>query len=466
MTELGYLGIADTARAFREGALNPVVVLSHLLDRIDRFDDHLHAFLHIDRQAAMGRAEEAAEEIARGRYRGPMHGIAIAVKDIIDVAGQATTCHSAIRAGHVADRHAAVIARLLEAGAIVLGKTALHEFATGGPAFDLPWPPARNPWNTALHPGGSSSGSAVAVAAGMAPAALGTDTGGSIRNPATCCGIVGLKPTYDLIERNGVFPLSFSLDHVGLLARSVEDVAILLDAAAPPSGDADSKDEAANRYAAALAQDLRRGIGGMRVGVIEHFYKQDDVADAGIDNAIDDALDVLRELGAHIEPVQLSALKVWADCGRVIQQAEQYVVHEKWLQSRPQDYCSLSRRKLVAGAFLPAPEYVMALQAREILRGELEAVMRHFDVLVTASGMTLPCAIDDPVAISASYERHARMPFNVTGAPALSLPIGFTEDGLPLGMQMTARCNDERTLLRVAAAYEDVTRWRVRTPPV
>jgi aspartyl-tRNA(Asn)/glutamyl-tRNA(Gln) amidotransferase subunit A len=451
MDELAYVGVAEAARAFAEGTLTPVELVGHLLARIDRLDRKLHAFIRVDRDGAMARAREATREIASGRSRGPLHGVPIAVKDIIDIAGQPTTCHSAIRAGHVAAVDAPVISRLLDAGAIVIGKTSLHEFATGGPAFDLPWPPARNPWNVALHPGGSSSGSASAVAAGMACAALGTDTGGSVRNPATCCGIVGLKPTYDLIDRAGVFPLASSLDHVGLLTRSVEDAALLLDATAPPPA---SRANGAASHAAQLASDAKHGLDGVRVGVIEHFYREDDQADDEIVHGIEAAIDVLRGLGARPQAARLPSLKSWVDCGRTLQRVEQHAVHEAWLRERPGDYCELSRRKLSAGAAIPASDHARALAARQTLCAELDSIMRNFDVLVTVSSMTLPCAIDDAAAIARTYERHARMPFNVAGVPALSLPVGLGASGLPLAIQIAARRHDERALFRVGHAYE------------
>ena len=462
----GYSGIAESSRALRAAVLSPVRLVEDMLERIAQLDPKLHAFIDVDARGALVQAQQAEREIAGGHWRGPLHGIPIAIKDNIDTAGRPTTCHSAIMEREPALRDAPVVSRLRGAGAILIGKTALHEFATGGPAFDLPWPPARNPWNPALHPGGSSSGSACAVASGLASAALGTDTGGSVRHPASCCGVVGLKPTYDLIEREGIFPLSFSLDHVGLITRSIEDCAILLDAVARPRPRLGSSDvRAAGHFANRLADDLCLGIRGLRIGVIRHFYLEDEEADPPVVQGIEAAVEVLRRLGASAEPVRMSPLRVWSACGRVIQQAEQYTIHEPWLRKRPQDYCALSRRKLVAGAFLSAHDYVRALQTRRVLCEEFEALMQRFDALVTASSMTTPCAIDDPDAIARTYERHARMPFNVTGTPALSLPVGFTPEGLPLGMQIAARAHDEQMLFRVAAAYEGATRWGERHPP-
>lgn len=459
MAEAAWLGIADSARAFRDGTSSPVAHTEALLARIERLNPALHAFLHVDGDGALAQAREAERELAAGHDRGPLHGVAIALKDIVDVAGQRTTCHSAIEQPAAA-RDAAVVAKLREAGAVLIGKTALHEFATGGPAFDLPWPPARNPWDTTRHPGGSSSGSGAAVAAGLVAATLGTDTGGSVRNPATCCGVLGLKPTYGLIDRDGVFPLAFSLDHVGMLARSAEDIAIVLDATATP------RTSAPNGYLPGLHEDAARGIAGLRIGVVEHFHTEDQQADPAVVRGLDAAVEVLRTLDADVQPVRLPSLAHWSACGRVIQQAEQYAVHQGWLRERPQDYCALSRTKLVAGAFLDAGEYVQALQTRRVLCGQFNQAMQSFDALVAVSGMTLPCAIEDAEAVARTYERHARMPFNVTGTPALAVPVGFSDGGLPLGIQIATRAWDERMALRIAAAYEAATGWKERRPPV
>jgi aspartyl-tRNA(Asn)/glutamyl-tRNA(Gln) amidotransferase subunit A len=426
------------------------VELAHaLLERIERLDPRCNAFLRVMSESALAQAAAAEKEMMAGRIRGTLHGIPYALKDIADVAGLPTTCHSAIRADHVATQDAPIVARLKEAGAVLLGKTALHEFATGGPARDLPWPPARNPWDLERHPGGSSSGSGAALAAGFAPAAIGTDTGGSVRNPATCCGIVGMKPTYDLVSREGVFPLSFSLDHVGPMTRTVEDNALLLQALVPASHN--------------VLSGLRHGVKGLRIGLVEHWHTEDQPADAQMVRALQAAADKLSELGAQVERVRLSPLPVWAACGRVLQQAEQYVIHERWLRERPQDYCEISRTKLVAGAFLPAREYVKARQAQRVLREEFERLMERYDALIALSGHELPLRFDDP-QMTRAYERQARMPFNVTGTPALAVPTGFSSEGLPLGMQIAAKANHEATLYRIAWQYDEATQWTSRHP--
>jgi aspartyl-tRNA(Asn)/glutamyl-tRNA(Gln) amidotransferase subunit A len=447
---LGWLGIAEAGRLFRQRALSPVELVRSLLERIERLDRRCNAFLHVMRESALAQAAAAEKEMMAGRFRGPLHGMPYALKDIADVAGLPTTCHSAILADHVATQDAPIVVRLRDAGAVLVGKTALHEFATGGPARDLPWPPARNPWDLERHPGGSSSGSGAALAAGLVPAAIGTDTGGSVRNPATCCGIVGMKPTYESISRTGVFPLSFSLDHVGPMTRTVEDNALLLQALFPASSD--------------VLSSLRGGVKGLRIGVVEHWHTEDTPANPQLARALAAAADKLSELGAQVEPVRLSPLPVWAACGRVIQQEEQYVIHERWLQQRPQDYCELSRAKLLAGAFLPARDYVKARQAQRVLREEFERLMARYDALIALSGHELPLAFDDR-EMPKAYERHARMPFNVTGTPALAVPTGFSREGLPLGMQIAGRANEEATLYRIAWQYEQATQWTSRHPP-
>src|SRR3954451_20969653 len=272
MTDLHWLTATEAARAIAAKELSPVELISGLLQRIDRRDPKLHAFIRLDADAAMQAARTAEAEIAAGRSRGPLHGVPVGIKDIIDVAGLPTTCHSKILIDNIAIADAVCVSRLRGAGAIVLGKLSTHEFAIGGPSFDLPWPPARNPWNSDHHPGGSSSGSGAGIAAGLFPLALGSDTGGSVRNPASACGVVGLKPTYGLVSRRGVFPLSFTLDHVGPLTRTVADNAMMLDVIAGY----DSADPgSAATPARGFARLLNRGVRDLRVGFIRHFHERD-----------------------------------------------------------------------------------------------------------------------------------------------------------------------------------------------
>ena len=462
MSELAHLSVAEAGRRIAKRELSPVELTEALLDRIAAIDSAYDSFLLVMRESALKEARAAEVEIARGNYRGPMHGVPYAVKDIFDVAGFATTCHSKVRANHRADADATVVTRLRKAGAVLLGKLALHEFATGGPAFDLPWPPARNPWNRDLHPGGSSSGSGAAVAAGLVPAALGTDTGGSIRNPATCCGIIGLKPTYGAVSRTGVFPLAFSLDHVGPMTRTVEDNAILFEAIA---GHDPVDPGSAQRPPLDCVAGLARGMKGLKIGVIEHFYRDDASAHPEQVRAIEAAIDVLRALGAEVRPLKLSPLQRWIDCNRTILQAEAYAVHQRDLQERPEDYAAITRSKILPGAFIPASEYIKAQQWRRVLAREFAAAMGGIDAAVTLSSLDPPCRIDDAETVAKTYDRQCRLVFNVTGTPALAVPTGFTAEGVPLGMQIAGRAFDEAAVYRVAFAYCEATGFTERRPP-
>jgi len=437
--DAAWLGIAEAGRLFRSRALSPVDMVRALLERIGGVDRRVHAFIRTTPETALDEARRAEADFASGRIRGPLHGIAYALKDNIDVAGLPTTCNSKILADNVARADAAVVRRMREAGAILLGKTTLHEFATGGAMFDLPWPAARNPWNLALHPGGSSSGSGAAVAAGLVPAAIGTDTGGSVRHPATVCGIVGMKPTFDLVSCEGVFPYSASLDHVGPLTRDVEDNALLL--------------EAMSGRAGAYSSRLRAGVAGLRIGVIEEFHAGKD-PDADHLRNFERAAAALGTLGARVAPVQLPPLEAWRECGRTIQEAEGYLVFAKWLAERPQDFSAFARERLSRGKGMPAAKLAAARAKRLELQQRLAAVLREHDALIALSSLAPPSAME-PAAVAATYTRQARMPFNVSGTPALSVPTGFSGDGLPTGMQVAGKAGDEATMYRVAwACYE------------
>jgi aspartyl-tRNA(Asn)/glutamyl-tRNA(Gln) amidotransferase subunit A len=462
MSDLPYLTIAEASRLIRARKLSPVEFVQALLARIAAIDATYHAFIEVMEDAALAEAKTAEAEIMRGNWRGPMHGVPYAAKDIFDVDGMATTCHSKLRIDHRARGDASAIMRLRDAGAVLLGKLALHEFATGGPTLELPWPAARNPWNLDLHPGGSSSGSAVAVAIGMAPGALGTDTGGSVRNPATCCGVVGMKPTYGTVSRAGVFPLAFSLDHVGPLTRTVEDNAILLQAMA---GHDTADPASARRPPADFAAEIDAGVKGLKIGLIAHFYTEDMIAASEQAAAIAHAADALRRLGAEVRPIRLSPLQRWTECGRTIQMCESYAVHERDLRERPQDYAEITRRKLLPGAFIPAADYIKAQQLRTVLCAEFAQAMRGLDAAITLSSLDMPCRIDDADTIAKTYERQCRMPFNVTGTPAIAVPTGFTSAGMPTAMQIVSRAFAEPRVYRVAHAYCEATGFCDRHPP-
>src|SRR5438874_3907897 len=305
MSDLHWMTVAEAARAIAASKLWPVELMRALLERIGRLDPKLNVFIRLDAEAAIEAAKTAEAEIAAARPRGPLHGVPVGIKDIIDVAGLPTTCHSKILTDNMAAADAVCVSKLRGAGAIVLGKLSTHEFAIGGPSFDLPWPPARNPWNPAHHPGGSSSGSGAGIAAGLFPLALGSDTGGSVRNPASACGIVGLKPTYGLVSRRGVFPLSFTLDHVGPLTRTVADNALMLEVIAGYDPlDPGSAAAPAGHY----ASGLERGVRGLRIGFIRHFHETDMPADPEVASALENVVRTLQGLGAESRDVQLPPL--------------------------------------------------------------------------------------------------------------------------------------------------------------
>jgi aspartyl-tRNA(Asn)/glutamyl-tRNA(Gln) amidotransferase subunit A len=463
MTDPHWLTAAEATRAFAARTLSPVELLRALLARIERLDPTLNAFIRLDANAALDAARAAEREIAAGRVRGPLHGVPVGIKDIIDVAGLPTTCHSKILLDNFASADAAAVSKLRQAGAIIVGKMSTHEFALGGPSFDLPFPPARNPWNPAHHPGGSSSGSGAGVCAGLFPLALGTDTGGSVRNPASSCGIVGLKPTYGLVSRRGVFPLAFTLDHVGPLTRTVTDSALLLDAIA---GHDPSDDGSAATSARHFGCDLLRGVRELRIGFVRHFHETDMPANPEVTAALEDAACVLQAEGADVRDVTLPSLNEFSAVNRVILGAEAFSIHAPWLRERPGDYGQLTRRRLLAGAFFSAGDYVGAQRRRTQMIAAVNDVFRDFDVLICASSLDLASRLDDPVETARTYPRQARTPFNVTGHPALAMMSGLSDAGIPLSVQFVGRYFEDATVLRVAAAYERATEWHRRRPPI
>ena len=461
MTEPYWLSATELAAAYAARTLSPVELVQSLFERIDRLDPELHAFIQTDPEAALAAAREAETELAAGRNRGPLHGVPVGIKDIIDVGGLPTTCHSKILVGQVAAADSQVVARLRGAGAIIMGKLSTHEFAIGGPAFDLPFPPARNPWNTRHHPGGSSSGSGAGLAAGLFPLALGTDTGGSVRHPASACGIVGLKPTYGLVSRRGVFPLSFTLDHVGPMARTAADTAALLDVIAGYDPvDPGSAPAACSGFVAQIG----RGVKGLRIGFVRHFHTADQIAGAEVSAALEVVVASLRQQGADIVDVTLPKLSEFNAVNRVILHSEAWAIHAKWLQTRPGDYAKATRRRLMTGAFLSAGDYVQAQRRRMELIAAVDDAFRDVDILLTASSLDTAAEIEDWPEVERTYGRQARMPFNVTGHPAVAMMSGLSNAGLPMSVQFVGPAFADGLVLRVAAAYEQVASWRQERP--
>jgi aspartyl-tRNA(Asn)/glutamyl-tRNA(Gln) amidotransferase subunit A len=448
VTELKWLSASEIGAAYAAHKLSPVELVQALIREIEAHNPDCGAFIRIDAEGALAAARHAEADIMAGRGLGPLHGIPVGVKDNIDFAGVPTTCHSKILLDNVAREDAPAIANLRAAGAILLGKQSLHEFAFGGPSKELPFPFARHPWNIDYHPGGSSSGSGVALAAGFVPLSVGTDAGGSIRNPAGNCGVVGLKPTYNLVPRQGVFPVAFTLDHVGPMARTVADTALLLDGLVGPAREC------------SFAAELNRGVRGMRIGFVRQWHETDMVADPEVMAALDEVERVLRQDGADVRNVALPRVQEMAAVQRIILLAETFAVHAKWLRERPEDYSTPCRRKVMPGAFLAAGDYVNAQQWRRRMIEAVDAAFGEVDVLLTASGMDPPMRIDDGAGLAKTYPRQGRSPFNLTGHPAIAMQSGLSKKtGLPLSVQFVGRTYDETTLLRVAAAYERATQW-------
>src|SRR5271156_6319793 len=326
-----FLTIAEAGALIGKRELSPVELTESRLARIERLDGKLHTFIRVLREPALAAARAAEAEIMAGKRRGPLHGIPIGLKDIYETKGVPTTGHSKVLIDHVPQRDATSVRRLTEAGAIVLGKLATHEFAFGGPSFDLPWPPARNPWDTSRFTGGSGSGTGAGVAAGLILGGTGSDPGGSIRGPAAFCGLAGLKPSYGRISRAGILPLAFSLDHAGPMAWTAEDCAIILQAmAGQDPADPASANQPIPDYRAALTG----GVKGLRIGLVRHFYERDNEANAATQAAIAAAAQTLEGLGCTVRELTLSPLADWAACGMAIMQCEAYAIHEANLRTR------------------------------------------------------------------------------------------------------------------------------------
>jgi aspartyl-tRNA(Asn)/glutamyl-tRNA(Gln) amidotransferase subunit A len=454
------LDIAELAPAIRSGALSPVALTEACLERIARYDNAIHSFITVTAERARASAKTAETEIKAGRYRGPFQGIPYALKDIVDVAGVRTTAHSRLMPDTPAASDAHVTTLLERAGGILLGKLGTFEFALGGPSWDLPWPPPRNPWNTDFLPGGSSSGSGAAVAARFVPAAIGTDTGGSVRWPAACCGIVGLKPTYGLLSRRGVQPNTFSMDHCGPMTRTVRDCALMLGVCAghdpldPGSADVPIPSD----YTAALSGDIT----GLRIGLVRHWYAED--ATAEVTDAVDRASRLLTTLGATVEEIVLPDLRDYCDCKTLISTSELFAIHAPDLRTRPEAFGAKLRQRVLGGVFIRAEDYLGAQRWRNDLSRALLASFNHHDALITATWLN---AADPAVPDGADFFRRGlniSMPFSLAGVPALSVPIGFGEHNLPLAMQIAAAPFAETTVLRIGDAYERVTDWTSRAP--
>jgi aspartyl-tRNA(Asn)/glutamyl-tRNA(Gln) amidotransferase subunit A len=455
--------IAEAARQIKAKELSPVELTRACLDRVHAIDNRVHAFIHLTEERAMAEARAAESAIMANGPKGPLHGIPIGLKDIVDTKGIPTTCQSKILAGNVPETDAACAEKLAAAGTVLIGKTTTHEFADGGPSFDLPWPPARNPWNTDHFTAGSSSGTAAGVATGMILGGIGTDTGGSIRGPAALCGIDGIKATYGLVSRAGVAPAAFSLDHIGPLAWTAEDCALMLQALAGH----DPRDPAsATRPVPDYTALLGKPVKGLTVGVIHHFHETDYKVSPATQRGIDGAIATLRDLGAEIREVQLSPLQDWGACGSLISITERAAAYEEWARTRLADFGERVQRRLMLGALVSGVDYVQAMRRRRELRAELQAAMAGLDAVLTATQPTEAARIDAVPIWDLFAAPSFMIPFNVAGYPAISVCSGFGEGGLPVAAQFVGKPFREPVLFQLADAFEKATPHRNRRPPL
>jgi aspartyl-tRNA(Asn)/glutamyl-tRNA(Gln) amidotransferase subunit A len=452
MSALHELSIAEAGRALRAGNVTALALTQDALTRIDALDPTYNAFVLVTPERALADAHKADADLVVGLDHGPMHGIPYALKDIYGTAGMRTTCHSNLLRDHVPTEDCAVQQRLAAGGGVLLGKLGTFEFAIGGPSFDLPFPPARNPWNADHTTGGSSSGSGAAVAAGMMRMAMGSDTGGSIRWPAALCGIVGIKPTYGRVSRRGVFPLSYTLDHCGPLSWSVEDSALTMQVIAgyDPADPASANVPVPN-FTASMGQDLT----GLRIGYTRSFYLGNPYTTPEIIAALDAAAALMAKLGADVAEVEMPAFEFFDACARVIMYSEAYAIHETDLKTRPYAYGRSGYQRLMTGAVLSAADLVQAQRLRRELTATVnDGLLATYDALLTPNSLMTASPFSDFTSDAAKWGGVMTGPFNVTGNPALAIPIGFGADGLPLGAQIVGRAFDEATLFRIGAAYE------------
>ena len=459
MDDLHFLTIAQASALIRARKLSPVEYTDALLKRIETFAPQLDAFITVTAELARKQARAAQDEIAAGNCRGPLHGIPFALKDIYDTRGILTSGGSKVCADNVPTEDATTTRLLYEAGAVLLGKLQTHEFAHGGPSFDLPWPPARNPWRLEHFTGGSSSGSGAALAAGLIPASLGSDTGGSIRGPASYCGLAGLMPTSGLVSRAGVIPNSFTFDHCGPMARTVEDCALLLQAIAGyDAGDAGSVACDIPDYRAALDG----GIKGVRIGVLRHYWEKDMPTHPDLARAMDGAVDVFQKLGARVEDCQARPMQDSFDTKVVIAESEIYSIHYDNLQSRPGDFGRDFLGRVLPACLFQSSDYVQASREHRRILAAMQPLYEKYDVLLAAGFGPAP-RLDAHKTANFWQKTNVFTPSNVTGGPSLAIPNGFS-NGLPLGMQVIGRPFGEADVLRVGHAYQQATDWHTRHP--
>jgi aspartyl-tRNA(Asn)/glutamyl-tRNA(Gln) amidotransferase subunit A len=461
--DLCFLPATELAAHIREGTLSAVEATDAYLARIADLDGQLHSYITVTADLAREQAREADARRARGERDAPLLGVPYGLKDMFDTRGVPTTAHSRVLQHNVPDRDAHVVARLREAGAVLLGKQACHEFAHGGPSFDLPWPPARNPWNTGHYTGSSSTGSGAAVAGGLAAFSLGTDTGGSVRTPAWMCGTVGFKPTFGRIGRSGVIPFSSSCDHVGPLTRTVADSALVFRTiAGPDAGDPGSSSSGIDDLRLPSRRDLR----GLRLGVLRHHWEEDLKPNAELRRAVDTAIDLLRDLGAQVEDVRVRPLHEYYAVRILLTESELFARHQHHLREHAGDYGDHFLGRTLAASLFTSSDYLNAQRERRRMIDEFAPLHERFDAFVLAGSGPAP-RMDAHRNIGAQQKWSSPSMgtlCSVTGAPALALPCGFSSTGLPLGLQVAGRHFDDALVLDIGHAYEQAAGWFRKRP--
>jgi aspartyl-tRNA(Asn)/glutamyl-tRNA(Gln) amidotransferase subunit A len=465
-TELCFMSLAQVSQLILNKKVSPVEVVEACLGRIESAGGHLNAFITLLAEDALAKARQAETDIGRGRYLGPLHGIPVGLKDIFWTQGVRTTNGSKVFADWVPSEDATTVRLLKSAGAIIIGKTNLHEFACGPTSVNPHFGAVRSPWNLECIAGGSSGGSGAAVAAGLCYMAMGSDTGGSIRNPASACGTVGLKPTYGLVSRYGVTALSWSLDHVGPLTRTVEDTALAMNVLAGY----DTQDPASVQVTIPdYTNSLDKQVRGLKVGVIKEYMEEG--ADAEVRQGVENALDTLRGEGVSVQEVSIPAVKHAFTISFAIVLSEASSYHEKVLRTRAKDLGWDVRSRLEMGQFIPAVAYVKAKRARGVLRREVLRAFEQVNLLASPTVPILAPRIGEETVMFLGKCENVRGPLvhntrlcNVTGQPAINVPCGFSSNGLPIGLQLAGRPFQEEQVLRVAHAYEQAATWHNRHP--
>jgi aspartyl-tRNA(Asn)/glutamyl-tRNA(Gln) amidotransferase subunit A len=455
-----FLTIAQAGKLIAAGKLSPLELTRDLITRIEFANPKLNAYLTVAEPQALA-AARAAERALRAGKKGRLLGIPLAYKDVFDTAGIRTTANSRVLAENIPNADAEPVRRLAEAGAIVLGKLAAHEFAMGGPAFDLPWPPARNPWDLRRFTGGSSSGSAAAVAAGLCLGSLGTDTTGSIRVPAAYCGIAGLKPTAGLVSRRGVIALAPTLDTIGPMAWTAEDCAILLDAiAGPDAADPASRAGPKLSYARAIAVPVK----GLRVGLVRRFYERDAPAERDVQQMMTRVTSGLEDAGCRVEEVVLPSVHDYNAVARVIVTAEAYALHEASLRSRLSEYSRVFRMRVLPGALIRAADYIAAQRQRADLATTTAAALKSCDLLITAATQGGAPMLGEQRPDDGYSQPALAVPANIAALPSLVVCGGRTLAGLPLGVQIIGPAWGEGLVLRLGHHIEMAAGTRALRP--